>query len=265
MFQRIAYASCPLCESKDTEELRVGNCTDHPLYNAEFPPLMMWLKCRTCSHVYTDGYWSNEALAELFKGTQENQVLCSDMEIARQRSANIIDKVVRFTGINGKWLDVGFGNGSLLFTALEYGFEPVGLELRPEAAERMTAHGIRSYAKDICELEGEGEFRVISMADVLEHMPFPIPALQAARRLLKPDGVLFLSMPNMGAPVWAYYDAQKANSYWHEIEHYHNFSRLRLYDLLFKADFTPIRYGVSERYTMCMEVIARANRSSTST
>jgi 2-polyprenyl-3-methyl-5-hydroxy-6-metoxy-1,4-benzoquinol methylase len=35
------------------------------------------------------------------------------------------------------------------------------------------------------------------MADVLEHMPFPKTGLAAAHRLRRPDGVLFLSMPNM--------------------------------------------------------------------
>jgi protein O-GlcNAc transferase len=258
MFQRIAYEGCPLCESKETEEHHVGDGTKHKLYRDTLNPIMMWRKCRTCSHVYTDGYWPNEALAELFKDTHDTQVLCANMEEQRSTAAHVIDKIVRYTGINGKWLDVGFGNGALLFTALEYGFQPVGLELRPEAAERMTAYGIQSFAKDISAVEfDDGEFKVISMADVLEHMPFPAKALRSARRLLKPEGVLFLSMPNMGSPVWAFHDANKANPYWYEIEHYHNFSRTRLYDLLIETGFTPARYGVSERYRMCMEVIAR--------
>jgi protein O-GlcNAc transferase len=37
------------------------------------------------------------------------------------------------------------------------------------------------------------------MADVLEHMPFPRPGLAAAHQLLRPDGVLFLSMQGMKA------------------------------------------------------------------
>ena len=52
-------------------------------------------------------------------------------------------------------------------------------------------------------------------------------------------------------------DRQKANPYWAEIEHCHNFSRSRLYALLREMGFEPVRYGISERYRACMEVIAR--------
>jgi protein O-GlcNAc transferase len=47
-----------------------------------------------------------------------------------------------------------------------------------------------------------------------------------------------------------------ANPYWGEIEHYHNFSRARLYTLLEEFAFKPQSYGISERYRACMEVIA---------
>jgi hypothetical protein len=45
------------------------------------------------------------------------------------------------------------------------------------------------------------------------------------------------------------------------IEHYHNFSRSRLYALLRETGFEPVRYGISERYRACMEVIARKARA----
>jgi Methyltransferase domain len=70
------------------------------------------------------------------------------------------------------------------------------------------------------------------MADVLEHIPFPKMALAAAHRLLQQDGVLFLSMRNMDSMVWRLLHRNGANPYWGEIEHYHNFSRRRLYALL---------------------------------
>ena len=76
------------------------------------------------------------------------------------------------------------------------------------------------------------------MADVLEHMPFPKTGLIAARRLLAPGGALFLSMPNMDTMVWRLLHANKVNPYWGEIEHYHNFSRKRLYALLESTAFS---------------------------
>jgi 2-polyprenyl-3-methyl-5-hydroxy-6-metoxy-1,4-benzoquinol methylase len=94
------------------------------------------------------------------------------------------------------------------------------------------------------------------MADVLEHMPYPKAGLKAAHRLLRPGGVLFVSMPNMDSMVWRALDASGSNPYWGEIEHYHNFTRQRLYALLDEQGFSPVHYDISERYRCCMEVIA---------
>jgi protein O-GlcNAc transferase len=99
----------------------------------------------------------------------------------------------------GAWLDVGFGNASLLFTAEGWGFVPVGLDLRRANVEALQRTGIEAHCRDLASLEGEARFSVISMADVLEHMPFPREGLTAARRLLAPGGILFPCV----VPVWS--------------------------------------------------------------
>jgi 2-polyprenyl-3-methyl-5-hydroxy-6-metoxy-1,4-benzoquinol methylase len=121
----------------------------------------------------------------------------------------------------------------------------------------MTALGIEAHCRDIADLSPASAYAVISMADVLEHAPYPKQTLRAAHRLLAGGGVLFVSMPNMESMLWKAMDQQRANPYWAEIEHYHNFGRGRLYALLREMGFEPVRYGISERYRACMEVIAR--------
>ncbi len=49
---------------------------------------------------------------------------------------------------------------------------------------------------------------------------------------------------------------QNLNPYLGEIEHYHNFSRTRLFELLEECGFGIVKYGISERYRVCMEIIA---------
>jgi hypothetical protein len=65
----------------------------------------------------------------------------------------------------------------------------------------------------------------------------------------------------MESMLWKAMDRQRANPYWAEIEHYHNFGRSRLYALLREMGFEPLRYGISERYRAGMEVIARKARA----
>jgi 2-polyprenyl-3-methyl-5-hydroxy-6-metoxy-1,4-benzoquinol methylase len=157
----------------------------------------------------------------------------------------------------GRWLDVGFGNGALLTTAAEFGFRVVGLDLREASVRLMQQFGYEAHAVEFDAYRPAEPFDVISMADVLEHMPYPKPALRHAYGLLREEGLLFVSMPNSDSFVWNVLTRNGVNPYWGEIEHYHNFGRQRLHALLVECGFDPVRYGVSERYRACMEVLAR--------
>ena len=114
-----------------------------------------------------------------------------------------------------------------------------------------------------CDVESfdAAPFDVVSMADALEHMPFPKRALQAAHRLLAEGGHLFLSMPNLDCFGWKARDHLNANPYWSELEHLHNFGRRRLYALLDECGFEPRSYAVNERYFVGMEVISAKRRA----
>lgn len=264
-FDRTAYDACPLCESRDFLPLRTGDGSRHRLYQQaakqagatnRLTPHMQWCVCRACGHVFTDGYFTPEAFAQITQNVNPGQIVGADFERQRPLAARMIDKVLPFASA-GPWLDVGFGNGALLMTAQEYGFDAVGCDLRPAAVAALQAAGIEAHVSDIAQLNLPRPCQVISMADVLEHMPYPKTGLAAARERLADGGVLLLSMPNIDAPAWRLLDRMNANPYWGEIEHFHNFGRARLYRLLDEMGFAPLRYGISERYRMCMEVIAR--------
>ena len=55
--------------------------------------------------------------------------------------------------------------------------------------------------------------QVISMCDVLEHLPWPRPALRKAHTLLAAGGLLFLSMPNRDSLPWRLMDQAGTNVY----------------------------------------------------
>ncbi len=233
-----------------------ADCSQHPLYKPAIPPKMTWMKCSPCGHVFTEGYFTQEALALIFSDANENQKAGFDIENQRFVSARMIEKVLPYAH-DGYWLDIGFGNGSLLFTADEFGFKAVGVDLRKENVDLMKSIGFEAYCADVNVLEGSNRFSVVSMADVLEHMPYPGSSLESVYRLLRSDGVLLLSMPNMDSTLWKALDNNNANPYWGELEHYHNFGRTRLFGLLREKGFEPVRFGISERYRACMEIVAR--------
>jgi len=258
---RIAYVACPLCESADFSEHRLSDCAHHPLYRPSIPSRMRWLRCTNCGHVFIEGYFSPSALDVIFADANPHQLPGHNWHGARAVSARMVEKVIAEAGAaNGWWLDVGFGNGALLGAAQEYGFEPIGLDLRRSNVELMRQSGIEAHDVEFTEFSTDHQIHVISMADVLEHMPFPKPALRHANEILVDNGVLFISLPNRDCYVWQQLDRLGQNPYWGELEHYHNFGRRQLERLLEEHGFAPVRYGISERYYMCMEVIARKRR-----
>jgi|WetSurMetagenome_2_1015567.scaffolds.fasta_scaffold00674_45 protein O-GlcNAc transferase len=263
-YTRTFYNACPLCGCRNVTSLTVHDCRHHPLWRKELPHVIGWQTCAKCGHTFTDGYFEGEAVEFLFaKGQESQKVHVSEQE--RWIASQLIDKVASprepFDSPSPTWLDVGFGSGSLVMTAEEYGYDSIGLDLRIENVDALISLGypascqtIEEYAASLAEME---EFyNVISMLDVLEHMPFPQTALKAARSLLTYDGSLIISCPNMDTAIWRDMDKRKANPYWTEIEHYHNFTMKSMGLLLEAHGFLPISYHVSPRYKSCMEIIA---------
>lgn len=256
MNERILYSQCPLCGGTGLTDFAVANCSRHPLYHPSLSTTMKWKQCAKCAHVFTEGYFTDEACKLIFSKTNPQQQVGYGIEQQRVISSRMVEKVLPFVQ-SGSWLDVGFGNGALLFTAQEYGFKPIGLDLRIDNVTLMNSFEVEAYCMSLTDLTLDSSCAVISMADVLEHVPYPNDTLQAAHRLLADAGVLFISMPNIECFAWTALDEKNENPYWGEIEHYHNFGRSRLYSLLREFGFEPVRYGISERYRVCMEVIAR--------
>ena len=97
-----------------------------------------------------------------------------------------------------RWLDYGCGNGALVRYLRERNIDAVGFDeggIVPLAREK----GIPILTAS--ELEAEaGHFSIITMIEVIEHVPDPLPLLRTVRRLLKPGGLLFLTTGN-SAPV----------------------------------------------------------------
>jgi len=253
---RIAFEACPLCGSPAFQPFRSADCSRHALYDPRLPPTIDWMRCDVCTHVFTSGSFTAAAAAIVLSRAHAFQLPGQDYERRRPIAARIAEQVCRFVAPDGPWLDVGFGDGALLLTAEEFGFAPVGVDIRPAAVAALQAIGVEAYAGDFLKFVSVRKFRVVSLMDVLEHLPFPGRALTLAASLLAPGGVLIVSCPAYDSPAWRALDAVGENPYWGELEHYHNFSRARLSALLRQEDFEPCGYAVSQRYRACMEIVA---------
>jgi len=253
---RILYKNCPLCESDKISKSAIGDCSKQQLYNPKLPSKMEWMNCEDCNHQFISGPYTDEALDIIFSKQPQNQVIGDKLEQNRYISARMIENILPYKS-NGVWLDVGFGNGSLLFTAQEYGFEPIGVDLRKDGVIALKSLGIEAYCDYVQNIEFEKSISVVSMMDVIEHIPYPKEVLLAMHSKMDKDGCLLISCPNSDSWIWKFLTRQNQNPYFNTIEHYHNFSRTRLVSLLNECGFNAIKYGVSERYRSGMEIVAQ--------
>ncbi len=113
----------------------------------------------------------------------------------------------------GRVLDVGCGGGFLLERLAERAYSGVGIDLSPESVDIANARLKEIGAADRLHAEvgsayepPDGEFDLITLTDVLEHLEHPRDCLRALRARLAPGGLLVVSTPNRrslpGARRW---------------------------------------------------------------
>jgi SAM-dependent methyltransferase len=94
-------------------------------------------------------------------------------------------------------LEVGCGPGLFLERARRAGIEAQGIEVYEEIARPGIARGlpIRIGMFPDCVADHE-RFDAIAFNDVFEHLPNPGAVLDVCRRILAPDGLVVLNLPN---------------------------------------------------------------------
>jgi 2-polyprenyl-3-methyl-5-hydroxy-6-metoxy-1,4-benzoquinol methylase len=93
-------------------------------------------------------------------------------------------------------LDVGCGNGYFLSVAMEKCRHCLGTEFSERLREfTQLKTGLTVYNKRLEELPEHG-FDVITLFDVIEHIPDPLPFMLAVDRILRPGGSILIFTPN---------------------------------------------------------------------
>jgi SAM-dependent methyltransferase len=118
----------------------------------------------------------------------------------------------------GRLLDVGCATGNFLQGIRRYGnWDLFGVEINDHAAQIAQKLGLNVRAGTL-EQAGflEGYFDVVTLWDVLEHLHNPASSLREIFRILKPDGLLVIRVPNAGSwdfrlfgRFWAGFDAPR--------------------------------------------------------
>jgi len=120
----------------------------------------------------------------------------------------------------GKLLDVGAGGGEFTYLCGLIGFESEGVEPNIGYSNyAQNEYGINIKTGQLSDVEGQ--FQVITMFHVLEHIPDPVATFGKLWELLIDEGYLFIEVPNIETN-----DASPHNIYFKA--HIHYFSEATL-------------------------------------
>ena len=166
------------------------------------------VKCRDCGLVYANPRLGDSELLERY----ESPLFFDDYlrnfradpngfdpDFVRRHFRIFLEVVGNYFAPKKKLLDVGCGAGFFVKAAEEAGWVAWGVEislLASEYARKVVRTNVRT-----ARLEDAGfapdSFDLVTMLDLVEHLPDPVETIALAHRVLKPGGVLIVATPDL--------------------------------------------------------------------
>lgn len=195
--------NCPLCN------LQVSDATTRRLQSSDYLSGDTFTvgTCSECGMAFTNPYpTESEEFAryypqEDYYGSSSGRRFNPLME--RMISAFRARRAKKVLGVRktGRVLDIGCGRALLLQYLKSQGWECYGTELSESLASHVQeTSGIEVRTGELRDMGfDEGSFDVVTAYHVLEHITNPKETLAAVRRLMKPDGLLVVGVPNLAS------------------------------------------------------------------
>jgi ubiquinone/menaquinone biosynthesis C-methylase UbiE len=209
---------CPICDGREFTLLM--ECKDYTVSRETFKIV----SCNQCGFKFTNPRPHEADLGKYYKSEDYvshsntkkgfiNSTYQSVRKYTLLKKLQLISKYYK----TGKILDIGCGTGEFLHTCKNAKWETTGIE--PDDEARKMA--IKNYGLDVrAELDlknlEDSSFDIISMWHVLEHVPKLNERVKELKRLIKPNGIIIIAVPNSDSrdakiykEEWAAYDVPR--------------------------------------------------------
>ncbi|MDD5673989.1 MAG: class I SAM-dependent methyltransferase, partial [Chitinivibrionales bacterium] len=106
----------------------------------------------------------------------------------------------RFLAPGQRILEIGCGNGRLLYLAQRDGMQVEGIELSPllmQSVQKLLGITVSNVDFMQFDTRDKQHFDAVIMRHVLEHLPDPVKAMRAVFALLRPGGIALIEVPNI--------------------------------------------------------------------
>lgn len=165
-------------------------------------------------------------------------------------------RLAPYLPVGARVLDIGASSGEFTYAMTRAGLAATGIEPN----QGYAAFARRAYSVDIINapLEevdlADSSFDLITLNHVFEHLVDPLKSLTTIRRWLKPNGVLFIEVPNLAGVR-----KQVINTF--HYAHIWNFTPETLIAVLHKAGFAPLPDQIGTSTSLVFAKVASAEPS----
>lgn len=275
------YMKCDLCDDDNYDVKELMFVQDNVVNKSG---IFRIVECKNCHLVYLNPrprqkvinkYYPGEYECHLISGEDKKGLKYSVKNLIRayqpdyykggqnrikklilRTISNIIEKriaiVVPFIK-DGKILDIGCGSGGFLNWMKSYGWHTYGCDINRTACERARARGLDIFWGQLEEAGYPEEFfDVITMNNVLEHIPRPSRVLCECYRILKKDGLLIVNVPNFDC-----FERKIFKENWYHLDaprHLYHFSVSTLKSMLGKNGFHIEKYKFKPLFPLCDKI-----------
>ena len=204
--------------------------------------------CETCAMIYETPRYPESVIIEGYVNSEESGH--DSQHGMRVRSFYLALRRLRrhLPAPGAKVLDIGTAGGAFLEAATQFGYDSHGMEPSRYLVDRGKERGLQIEQGTIEQHGFEAaSFDMVSLWDVIEHLPEPGAALVEISKLLKPNGILLINYPDIG--TW---QAKLAGRrfWWIISVHLHHFTRRSIGDLCRRTGFEAFHF---RRYWQVLE------------
>ncbi|HEQ72028.1 MAG TPA: class I SAM-dependent methyltransferase [Spirochaetia bacterium] len=235
------YTSAPARQHERTKQIECPLCG--PASSAPYLALpgCLYVRCSGCGLVYQNP----QPVFEDLRGRYDKDYFHYEIEnednfyqLMRLGLNDIgFDDAFLAAAEDKSFLDIGCATGKLLGSMKDLGFNVQGVEICAQsAAYGMATRGVPIFIGTLEEAAFlDDSFSFIHFSHLIEHVPDPLGFLREVRRVLRKDGAVIVTTPNIDG-----LQARLFKAAWRSAipDHLFLFSRITLEMLLVKAGFT---------------------------